>query len=121
MRRTGGKFSEIVMHDQRFAPKSLLVWAGRMGGEGSLEPGGGWKWARPLPIAVGHFSLTGDRESNRYPYPLFEMLSPAWRGAVFAGSALLMTISSLLLRFVYRRANGDGIPPPSRPGAIKSQ
>ena len=54
----------------------------------------------------------------RYPYPLFGMLSPSSRGAVFAGSAFMMTVSAALLRFVYGRVNPRQTTPESWSGAI---
>jgi hypothetical protein len=40
-----------------------------------------------------------------YPYPIFEMLGQKERVALFAGSALLMTGNTLLLRGLYRVVN----------------
>ncbi|MCJ1286610.1 hypothetical protein MMC26_005956 [Xylographa opegraphella] len=47
-----------------------------------------------------------------YPYPLFELLSPAWRGVLFVGSALVMTGSTVCLKWVYGRVNGWGVEGP---------
>jgi len=57
----------------------------------------------------------------RYPYPIFEILTPAWRAALFVGSALVMTLSTATLKWLYGRVNGYGIgtPPRARPGAVK--
>ena len=68
-------------------------------------------------------SATLSESIARYPYPLFEVLSPAWRGALFAGSALVMTLSSVLLKAVYEQVNGKYLTEPgrstSRPGSLK--
>ncbi|KAI9812518.1 MAG: hypothetical protein M1832_000412 [Thelocarpon impressellum] len=42
-----------------------------------------------------------------YPYPLFEQVSPPVRGVVFGVSALLMTLSTAGLKYLYERVNGD--------------
>ncbi|KAI9832422.1 MAG: hypothetical protein M1819_004411 [Sarea resinae] len=57
----------------------------------------------------------------RYPYPLFEALSPPWRVVLFAGSALVMSMSTATLKFLYGRVNGygDGRALKARPGAVK--
>ncbi|MCJ1322740.1 hypothetical protein MMC15_008090 [Xylographa vitiligo] len=47
-----------------------------------------------------------------YPYPLFEVLSPAWRGVLFLGSAVVMTGSTVGLKWVYGRVNGWGVEGP---------
>ena len=57
-------------------------------------------------------SLAADRVP-RYPYPLFEVLTPAWRGTLFAGSALIMTLSAILLKILYERVNGRRLAAPS--------
>lgn len=49
-----------------------------------------------------------------YPYPLFEVLSPSWRAALFAGSAVTMTLSTVTLKMLYSRVNGSGVRPAIR-------
>lgn len=57
---------------------------------------------------------------GRYPYPLFDALSPPWRAVLFAGSALLMTLSTACLKWAYGRVNGYGVESVrARPGAVK--
>lgn len=53
-----------------------------------------------------------------YPYPLFEVLTPAWRAVLFTGSALTMTLSTVMLKWFYGRVNGYGMKEPlkARPG-----
>jgi len=59
--------------------------------------------------------------SVRYPYPLFEILTPAWRAALFAGSAFVMTLSTATLKWLYGRVNGYGVgtAPRARSGNVK--
>ena len=60
----------------------------------------------------------------RYPYPLFEILTPLWRIALFAGSALLMTLSTATLKWLYAKVNGYGVSDvkmmKAKPGHVKS-
>ncbi|KAF1354877.1 FAR-17a/AIG1-like protein [Delphinella strobiligena] len=42
-----------------------------------------------------------------YPYPIFDVLDTPGRAALFAGSALTMTLSTLSLKWVYERVNGQ--------------
>ncbi|MCJ1355750.1 MAG: hypothetical protein MMC33_005742 [Icmadophila ericetorum] len=49
------------------------------------------------------------RNNGWYPYPLFDVLTPAWRVVLFAGSALVMTFSTATLKWVYAKINGYGI------------
>lgn len=57
-----------------------------------------------------------------YPYPLFEILSPGQRVGLFGGSALVMTASTVVLKWVYGRVNGVGGKGPveegQRPGLV---
>lgn len=49
---------------------------------------------------------------NRYPYPLFDMVSTPQRGGIFMISAILFTGSAILLKLTYERVNGrvgDGV------------
>ena len=56
----------------------------------------------------------------RYPYPLFDALSPPWRAVLFAGSAVVMTLSTACLKWAYGRVNGYGAGSVrARPGAVK--
>lgn len=52
-----------------------------------------------------------------YPYPLFEILGTGERLGLFAGSAVVMTLSTFVLKWVYRRVNGSEMR--SRPGNVK--
>lgn len=46
------------------------------------------------------------RQNGWYPYPIFDMLSTWQRSILFACSALLMTGSTLSLKWLYGKANG---------------
>lgn len=52
-----------------------------------------------------------------YPYPLFEMLGKTERVALFGGSAIVMTVSTFVLKWLYGRING--VEMRSRPGRVK--
>lgn len=52
-----------------------------------------------------------------YPYPLFEILGTGERVGLFGGSAVVMTASTVVLKWVYGRVNGVG--GLSRPGDVK--
>lgn len=52
-----------------------------------------------------------------YPYPLFEILGTGERLGLFAGSAVVMTASTFVLKWVYARING--VEKRSRPGNVK--
>jgi len=56
-----------------------------------------------------------------YPYPLFEALTTPWRAVLFAFSAIVMTLSTVTLKWLYGRVNGYGTDsgPRARPGAVK--
>ncbi|KAL2351762.1 FAR-17a/AIG1-like protein, partial [Cryomyces antarcticus] len=41
-----------------------------------------------------------------YPYPLFEALTTPWRLVLFGGSALVMTLSTYSLQWLYATVNG---------------
>lgn len=41
-----------------------------------------------------------------YPYPIFDVLDTRGRAALFAGSAAVMAVSTLSLKWVYSRVNG---------------
>lgn len=43
---------------------------------------------------------------QRYPYPLFELLSTTQRVLLFTFSAALVTVSSAGLKWAYARLNG---------------
>ncbi|TKA25903.1 hypothetical protein B0A50_05658 [Salinomyces thailandicus] len=57
---------------------------------------GYWWWVEQC-YRVNHF----------YPYPLFEILSTPQRVGLFAFAALLMTISTVTLRWMYAQVNGQ--------------
>lgn len=63
------------------------------------------------------------RHNGWYPYPLFEQLTPLWRGVLFAACAVTMTVSTATLKWVYGRINGFGegreMAARERPGAVK--
>lgn len=42
-----------------------------------------------------------------YPYPMFDMLSTEQRIILFAGAALVMTGSTVVLRWLYLQLNGN--------------
>jgi hypothetical protein len=42
---------------------------------------------------------------NSYPYPLFEVLDTPRRILLFAGAAAMMTGSTIMLRWLYRKVN----------------
>jgi hypothetical protein len=46
-------------------------------------------------------------DADSYPYPLFEKLTYEQRAALFAGSAVTMTASTLLLKKLYNIFNGN--------------
>ncbi|KAI9756494.1 MAG: hypothetical protein M4579_003833 [Chaenotheca gracillima] len=58
------------------------------------------------------------KHNGWYPYPLFEALSPPYRAALFAGSALGMTLSTVTLKWMYGRVNPPRTPK-EKPGAAK--
>ena len=51
-----------------------------------------------------------------YPYPLFELMDTKGRVALFVGSAVVMTLSTVILKWVYGIVNGLE---ESRPGDMK--
>ena len=57
----------------------------------------------------------------RYPYPLFDLLDTTQRIGLFSASALLMTASTAVLKWLYGRINGYGVQtaPKARPGNVK--
>lgn len=52
-----------------------------------------------------------------YPYPLFEILDSTQRVGLFAGSAVVMTLSTVMIKWLYGRVNGAEAQ--SRSGQIK--
>ncbi|RAL63012.1 hypothetical protein DID88_004098 [Monilinia fructigena] len=57
-----------------------------------------------------------------YPYPLLGHLDTTQRAVLFAGSALIMAGSTLMLKWLYGRVNGlQGAQHRSTPNNIKSQ
>ncbi|MCJ1481789.1 hypothetical protein MMC06_001948 [Schaereria dolodes] len=75
-------------------------------------------------VLAGAYWLWVERcyaQNGWYPYPLFEVLPPPYRAAVFAGSAAVMTLSTATLKWLYGRVNGYGVGsgPRTRPGAVK--
>lgn len=57
-----------------------------------------------------------------YPYPLMEQLDTAGRVTLFGGAALLMTGSTILLKWLYGRVNGlQGAERRSHPANIKGR
>jgi len=59
--------------------------------------------------------------TTRYPYPIFEKLPTPGRVGLFAVSAVVMALSTSMLKWLYGRVNGFGTPTParSRPGDVK--
>ena len=43
---------------------------------------------------------------SRYPYPIFDLLSTVQRILLFTGSAVLMTGSTMALKWIYGTVNG---------------
>jgi len=58
--------------------------------------------------------------NNFYPYPLFDQLPTAGRIALFAGSAVVMAGSTMMLRWLYGIVNGTQVPG-EKPGAVKGE
>lgn len=54
-----------------------------------------------------------------YPYPLFDKLNSTQRVALFGGSAVVMTGSTIMIKWLYRRING-GSDRISRSGSIRT-
>lgn len=54
-------------------------------------------------------------QNGWYPYPLFELLSPLARAGLFVASAVLMTASTVALKWTYGLVNGWG------PGKIRAR
>lgn len=52
-----------------------------------------------------------------YPYPLFAILNTKERLGLFVGSALTMTLSTIILKSLYGRVNG--VEMASRPGDVR--
>jgi len=59
-------------------------------------------------IAFGYWGWVEHcyKHNGWYPYPLFEALSTTQRAFLFAGSAVTMTGSTLMLRWLYGKVNG---------------
>lgn len=51
-----------------------------------------------------------------YPYPLFNVLDQTQRVGLFAGSAVVMTLSTVILKWLYTKING--IEGRSQPGQV---
>ncbi|KAL1979547.1 hypothetical protein VTN96DRAFT_5576 [Rasamsonia emersonii] len=56
-----------------------------------------------------------------YPYPIFELLPTPGRIGLFALSAVIMTLNTVTLKWLYGRLNGFGreAAPQARPGDVK--
>lgn len=52
-----------------------------------------------------------------YPYPLFALMDTKQRVGLFVGSALTMTLSTIVLKWLYGKVNG--VEDESRPGSLK--
>jgi len=48
-----------------------------------------------------------------YPYPIFEMLPTSGRIALFSGSAIIMALNTVTLKWLYGRLNGFRFPEPT--------
>lgn len=44
-----------------------------------------------------------------YPYPIFDVLDMPGRAALFAGSAVVMSVSTLSLKWMYTKVNGPAM------------
>ena len=53
--------------------------------------------------------FVADTFPTRYPYPLFDKLSPPQRVLLFAGSAAMMTLSTSGLKMLYEGVNGKDL------------
>jgi hypothetical protein len=59
---------------------------------------------------------------NSYPYPLFEVLDTSRRILLFAGAAAMMTGSTVMLRWLYRKVNRlSAAEKRSVPGNVKGE
>lgn len=59
---------------------------------------------------------------NSYPYPLFEVLDTPRRILLFAGAAAMMTGSTIMLRWLYRKVNRlSATEKRSVPGNVKGE
>ncbi|KAI4719740.1 hypothetical protein E4T48_04011 [Aureobasidium sp. EXF-10727] len=58
-------------------------------------------------IAVSYWFWVEEcyRHNGWYPYPIFDVLGTAGRVGLFAGSAVVMTCSTLCLKWMYNRVN----------------
>lgn len=54
-----------------------------------------------------------------YPYPLFALLDSSQRIALFLGSAVVMAVNTMVLKWLYGRVNGLDRKPVERPGRVK--
>ncbi len=48
-----------------------------------------------------------ETNGDSYPYPLFELLTTTQRVGLFTGAAMLMTISTIVLKWLYQQLNGN--------------
>lgn len=56
-------------------------------------------------------------KNNFMPYPLLEILTTPQRAGLFIGSALVMTLSTVVLKWLYGKVNG--VESSSRSGSVK--
>jgi len=62
------------------------------------------------------------KHNGWYPYPLFATLSTPQRAILFAGSAVTMTGSTIVLKWLYGRVNGlQGQQNRAKPGNVKAE
>jgi len=54
-----------------------------------------------------------------YPYPLFDLLDTSQRIGLFAGSAVVMAGSTVVLKWLYGRVNGLGMKAVDQPGRMR--
>ena len=54
-----------------------------------------------------------------YPYPLFALLDNYQRMALFGASAVLMSVNTVVLKWLYGRVNGLGRGAGGRPGSVQ--
>ncbi|KAL1304601.1 hypothetical protein AAFC00_003570 [Neodothiora populina] len=59
-----------------------------------------------IAVAYWFWVETCFKHNGWYPYPIFDVLDPPGRLGLFAGSAAVMTVSTLSLKWVYDRVNG---------------
>lgn len=70
-------------------------------------------------IAVGYWFWVEEcyRHNGYYPYPIFDALDNTGRVGLFVGSAAVMTVSTVCLKWVYGRVNGAAMDRATKPSS----